>query len=87
MNRISAQIQRGAMTFLRTEYTYLLYYVLVVFIVYILLYTVYDPPSGSRLDGLRFGGSFVFGALLSAISGYAGVSLNLVLRLRTVSSK
>ena len=72
MHRISEQIKNGARTFLKTEYTYLIYYTIVVFAVYMLLYTL-DPPSGDALDGLRFGSSFVFGAVLSAISGYAGM--------------
>jgi K(+)-stimulated pyrophosphate-energized sodium pump len=65
MNKISDQIKSGARAFLKTEYKYLAGYVVVVFAVLVVLYTV-DPPSGDKTDGIRYAGCFVVGALLSA---------------------
>jgi K(+)-stimulated pyrophosphate-energized sodium pump len=65
MNKISDQIKSGARAFLMTEYKYLMAYVVIVFAVLVILYSI-DPPSGDKTDGIRYGGCFVVGALLSA---------------------
>jgi len=70
MNKLSEQIQSGARAFLVTEYKYLTGFVLLVFIVLLIIYTV-DPPTGKHLngtgdkvDGIRAGSCFLAGALL-----------------------
>lgn len=63
MRRISALIRTGAMAFLRTEYTVLAGFVLVMFIVLILFL------DGGQLVGL----SFLVGAGLSATAGWIGM--------------
>ena len=65
MNKISDQIKSGARAFLVTEYKYLMAFVVVVFAVLLILYSI-DPPSGDKTDGIRYGGCFLAGALLSA---------------------
>ena len=68
MNKISDQIRSGARAFLITEYKYLSAFVIVVFGVLVLLYSL-DPPSEDRTDGIRYGACFLAGAALSASSG------------------
>jgi inorganic pyrophosphatase len=70
MNKLSEQIQSGARAFLVTEYKYLTGFVLLVFIVLLIIYTV-DPPTGKHLggegdkvDGIRAGACFLAGAIL-----------------------
>lgn len=65
MNKISDQIKSGARAFLVTEYTYLSMFVAAVFACLVILYSI-DPPSGDRIDGIRYGGCFLAGAILSA---------------------
>jgi len=55
-----------------TEYKYLTAFVLVVFTVLVVLYSV-DPPTGDRLDGIRYGACFLAGASLSAAAGWGGM--------------
>lgn len=74
MNEISDKIKSGSRAFLKTEYYYLSFYVVVVFAVLLILYTV-DPPSGDRTDGIRYAGCFVVGSALSAASGWCGMSI------------
>ena len=72
MNEISDKIKSGAKAFLRTEYKYLTLFVLVFFALLLILYTV-QPPSGDKLDGVRYSCSFLAGAFLSAASGWVGM--------------
>jgi K(+)-stimulated pyrophosphate-energized sodium pump len=85
MNKISDQIKSGARAFLITEYKYLTMYVIVVFIILVLLYTL-DPPTGSRVDGIRYGGCFVAGAFLSAAAGWCGMSVATDANVRTTQA-
>ncbi|KAI2492525.1 Inorganic H+ pyrophosphatase [Fragilaria crotonensis] len=85
MNKISDQIKSGARAFLITEYKYLAMYVVVVFSILVLLYTL-DPPTGSRTDGIRYGSCFVAGAFLSASAGWCGMSVATDANVRTTQA-
>ena len=64
MKSISDQIHEGAMTFLRQEYTVLLFFVIIVFIALALGLPVY---------GLLTAVAFISGALCSVIAGFIGM--------------
>jgi K(+)-stimulated pyrophosphate-energized sodium pump len=85
MNAISDKIKSGARSFLKTEYTYLAVYAIVVFAALLVLYTI-DPPSGDRTDGIRYAASFLTGATLSALSGYLGMSIATDANVRTTQA-
>lgn len=85
MNKISDQIKSGSRAFLVTEYKYLAIYVIFVFAVLVLLYSV-DPPTGNRTDGIRYGGSFVVGASLSALAGWCGMAVATDANVRTTQA-
>lgn len=72
MNEISEQIQSGARSFLRTEYRYLTVFVALVAGALVVLYWSH-PPSGQKMDGLRYMACFVCGAYLSASAGWGGM--------------
>jgi len=92
MNKLSEQIQSGARAFLVTEYKYLTGFVLLVFIVLLIIYTV-DPPTGKHLggegdkvDGIRAGACFLAGAILSASAGWAGMTVATDANVRTTQA-
>lgn len=87
MNKISDKIKSGARSFLKTEYYYLAYFISVVFIVLIILYTL-DPPSiaSSRTDGIRYAACFLIGAMLSASSGWYGMMVATDANVRTTQA-
>ena len=85
MNKLSDQIKAGARAFLTTEYQYLAVYAVVSFAVLLLLYTL-DPPSGNRTDGIRYAGCFLFGASLSASSGWCGMAVATDANVRTTQA-
>jgi Na+/H+-translocating membrane pyrophosphatase len=85
MNKISDQIKSGARAFLVTEYKYLAIYVVFVFAVLVLLYSL-DPPTGNRTDGIRYGGCFVVGSSLSALAGWCGMSVATDANVRTTQA-
>ncbi len=85
MNKLSDLIQQGAKAFLRTEYKYLSGFVLVVFIILVALYTV-EPPSGDSTDGIRIGGCFIAGAVLSAVAGWCGMYVATDANVRTTQA-
>lgn len=85
MNKLSDLIQQGAKAFLRTEYKYLTGFVLVVFAILVILYSL-DPPSGHKTDGIRIGGSFLAGAFLSAVAGWCGMSVATDANVRTTQA-
>lgn len=68
-------------------------FVLLVFVVLIIIYTL-DPPSNllsltdnpDRADGIRAGGCFIGGALLSAAAGWAGMSVATDANVRTTQA-
>jgi inorganic pyrophosphatase len=71
MNSISDKIKSGARSFLVTEYTYLVGFVFITSISLFVLY--FFKPNAGHLDGLRYAGSFVVGACLSASAGWNGM--------------
>ena len=85
MNKISDQIKSGARAFLFTEYKYLSFYVVVVFTILLLLYTL-DPPTGNRTDGIRYAICFFVGASFSALAGWAGMSVATDANVRTTQA-
>ena len=85
MNQISDKIKSGARAFLVTEYKYLAGFVLVVFAALLVLYTV-DPPSDDKTDGIRYGASFLAGALLSAAAGWGGMVVATDANVRTTQA-
>mmetsp|Transcript_17800 Transcript_17800/g.29423 ORF Transcript_17800/g.29423 Transcript_17800/m.29423 type:complete len:567 (+) Transcript_17800:116-1816(+) len=85
MNKICDQIKSGARAFLTTEYKYLSYFVIVVFAVLVLLYTL-DPPTGDRTDGIRYGACFLAGAILSAAAGWGGMAVATDANVRTTQA-
>ena len=93
MNKLCDKIKSGAKAFLVTEYKYLTMFVILVFAVLIIIYTL-DPPSNllsladnpDRLDGIRAGGCFIAGALLSAGAGWAGMSVATDANVRTTQA-
>jgi len=93
MNKLCDKIKSGAKAFLVTEYKYLTMFVLLVFVVLIIIYTL-DPPSNllsltdnpDRADGIRAGGCFIGGALLSAAAGWAGMSVATDANVRTTQA-
>jgi K(+)-stimulated pyrophosphate-energized sodium pump len=85
MNKISDQIKSGAIAFLKTEYTYLAAYVVVVFAALVLLYSI-DPPSDDHTDGIRYGACFLAGALLSGSAGWGGMLVATDANVRTTQA-
>lgn len=71
MNSISDKIKSGARSFLVTEYTYLIGFVIISSITLFLLY--FFKPNAEHLDGLRYSASFIVGAFLSAAAGWNGM--------------
>lgn len=68
---LSAKIKSGAMAFLKEEYKFLGYFVLVVGLVLLLLFSV--SPQEDDTDGVRMMAAFFVGAGLSALAGYGGM--------------
>lgn len=85
MNKISDQIKSGARAFLVAEYKYLTRFVIVVTICLGTLYAI-DPPSDGAMDGLRYGGCFLAGAVLSASAGWFGMVVATDTNVRTTQA-
>ena len=85
MNHISDKIKSGARAFLITEYKYLTGFVIAMFAALVILYTI-DPPSNDKTDGIRYGGSFLFGAFLSALAGWGGMVVATDANVRTTQA-
>ena len=71
MNKISDKIKSGSRAFLINEYKYIAFFTAIVSIILVIIYTL-DPPSSSKLDGIRYASCFLAGAILSAAAGWAG---------------
>ncbi len=82
LNKLSDKIQSGARAFLTTEYKYISMFAFLAFTALLIIYTL-EPPTGAddgdRLDGIRAGGCFLAGAVLSASAGWAGKSCHIYL--------
>jgi K(+)-stimulated pyrophosphate-energized sodium pump len=85
MNEIAGKIKSGSRAFLVTEYSYLSIYVVVVFAIFILMYTL-DPPTGDRTDGIKYASCFLAGSLLSAAAGWGGMDVATDANVRTTQA-
>jgi Na+/H+-translocating membrane pyrophosphatase len=85
MNKISDQIKSGARAFLVTEYKYLTGFVIFVFAILVLLYSL-DPPTGNSTDGIRYGACFLAGAILSGAAGWGGMTVATDANVRTTQA-
>jgi Na+/H+-translocating membrane pyrophosphatase len=85
MNSICDEIKKGANAFINTEYYYLTFFVAGVSIALIIIYTL-APTSGYRTDGLRYAGSFIVGAALSALAGWGGMKVATDANVRTTQA-
>jgi K(+)-stimulated pyrophosphate-energized sodium pump len=72
MNEISSYIRQGAMSFLKTEYKFLIIFMIAMVI--LLFFTLNDPTT-ARHEGLFGAITFVAGALLSAFAGNIGMRI------------
>ena len=73
MNKLQAKIQAGAKSFLKTEYFYLSWFVLFVFAVLVIIFSVDTTATLNATAGIRIGSCFVAGAALSALAGWFGM--------------
>ncbi|MDX9753474.1 MAG: sodium-translocating pyrophosphatase [bacterium] len=71
MQEISSMVQEGARAFLKREYTWVSIFVVVIFIL-ISIVGVVKPDLGL---GWQTAVAFAFGAIMSAIAGYIGMSI------------
>merc|ERR1711871_1871898 len=85
MNTISAEVQRGAKAFLVEEYKWLAGFVLFMFCVLLVLFTV-DDNRTDRSDGIRMGSCFLMGAILSATAGWIGMQVATDANVRTTQA-
>jgi K(+)-stimulated pyrophosphate-energized sodium pump len=86
MNSISDKIKSGSRAFLVTEYKHLSVFVGVFFAILLVLYTVDPPVQGNRTEGIRYAGSFIVGASLSAGAGWCGMSVATDCNVRTTQA-
>ena len=87
MNRVSDKIKSGAMAFLRTEYQSVAIFTVIVYFGLLTLYTVDHPTtSNDAKDGARYSTSFLFGAVLSAWSGWRGMVVATDANVRTTQA-
>lgn len=85
MNSISDKIKSGSRAFLFTEYKYLSIWVLVMFGILLIVYSI-DPPSNDKTDGIRYAASFFVGATLSAMAGWYGMVVATDANVRTTQA-
>merc|ERR1719498_1969760 len=86
MNKLSEKIQKGAKAFLVTEYKYLAFFVVLVAIVLVGIYSPEENNSGDSSAGIRIGACFVAGAILSAAAGWGGMMVATDANVRTTSA-
>jgi H(+)-translocating pyrophosphatase len=73
MMKIAKVIQDGAKSFLVTEYKYLAGFCAIFGIILLIIFTTTPVKGGNQLDGVRYMGCFLTGALLSASAGWYGM--------------
>merc|ERR1719240_2565132 len=73
LDKLAKQVKSGSIAFLKEEYKYLGIFVVCLGGVLTLLYAVNPVREDEWNDGLRMGGSFIIGALLSAVAGWCGM--------------
>jgi H(+)-translocating pyrophosphatase len=86
MVKLSQIIQDGAKAFLVTEYKYLAIYCAIFAIVLLALFSAKPVNGGDELDGVRYAGSFIAGAALSAFAGWQGMVIATDSNVRTAYS-
>merc|ERR1719498_567117 len=86
MNKLSEKIQKGAKAFLVTEYKYLAFFVVLVAIVLVGIYSPEENNSGDSSAGIRIGACFIAGAILSAAAGWSGMMVATDANVRTTSA-
>jgi len=72
MNKIADQIQRGAKSFLKVEYTYLAVFVAVFSAILLIVFSVITNRADNT-EGVRMAANFIAGAALSALAGWIGM--------------
>jgi len=70
MQELSSHIRKGAMAFLKTEYKFLIVFMIIMVIV---LFFALDDPNTAMHEGLFGAITFVVGAVLSALAGNIGM--------------
>merc|ERR1712127_825590 len=85
MNNIAKQVQDGAKAFLKEEYFWLSIFVVFVFCVLLVLFTL-DDNRTDRSDGIRMASCIFVGALLSATAGYVGMVVATDANVRTTQA-
>ena len=80
------QIQNGAKSFLKTEYYYLSWFVLFMFSVLVLIFSVDNTAQIDATAGIRLGSCFVLGAFLSALAGWFGMVIATDANVRTTQA-
>lgn len=85
MNTLGDNILKGSKSFLRVLYKYLGLFLFAIYVTLIILFSI-DSPSSDQSDGLRIGGCFLAGAILSAIATSAGVSIAADANVRTAQA-
>eukprot|EP01006_Ploeotia_vitrea_P049480 TRINITY_DN67345_c0_g4_i1.p1 TRINITY_DN67345_c0_g4~~TRINITY_DN67345_c0_g4_i1.p1 ORF type:complete len:803 (-),score=45.85 TRINITY_DN67345_c0_g4_i1:105-2513(-) len=74
MIKLSESIAKGAQAFLKTEYYHLSFFVALVSILLLIVFSVYSNRIDDT-DGVRIFACFLGGAILSAIAGYVGMKV------------
>merc|ERR1712159_196556 len=85
MKAIADEVQEGAKAFLREEYYWLGLFVLFMFAVLLVLFTV-DDNRTDRTDGIRISCCFLIGAMLSALAGWVGMQVATDANIRTTQA-
>jgi len=83
MEKIAANIQAGAKAFLATEYRFLSGFCLIFAIVLAAIFSANPVEGGDNLDGVRYMGCFLVGAILSASAGWFGMVIATDANIRT----
>ncbi|GMH61070.1 hypothetical protein TrLO_g14680 [Triparma laevis f. longispina] len=86
MNKLQAQIQAGAKSFLQTEYKYLSYFIAVIFTLLTVLFTFHESADDDMTDGIRTGICFLIGAAFSASAGWFGMIVATDANVRTTQA-
>merc|ERR1719201_1291178 len=86
MNKLQEKIQKGAKSFLKTEYYYLSWFVFAMFGVLVLIFSVDNTATINATAGVRIGSCFVAGALLSAGAGWVGMVVATDANVRTTQA-
>lgn len=73
MKKLSNVISEGTKLFLKSEYSYFCYFVAIITIVLLIVYSLYFGRVDA-IDGVRIWSCFVAGCLSSALAGWFGIS-------------